>query len=127
MGLLDIVGGFLGQQQGGASSSGMGQVLTDLLAGRNYTQGGGLGGLVDQFRQAGLGHVADSWVGTGPNQRVNPSQLRQVFGDEQIEDMAERSGMPQDDFLNQLGQHLPSAVDQMTPNGQIPEEGTISV
>jgi uncharacterized protein YidB (DUF937 family) len=131
MGLLDVIGGLLGQQQGGASS-GMGQVLTDLLAGRNYTQGGGLGGLVDQFRQAGLGHVADSWVNNGPNQPVTPGQLRQVFGHEQVEDMAEQAGMPQDDFLNQLSQHLPTAVDRVTPNGEMPEAdmsggGTISV
>ena len=126
MGLMDIIGGLLGQQQGGASS-GMGQVLTQLLAGRNYTQGGGLGGLIDQFRQAGLGHVADSWVSRGQNQPVSPGQLRQVFGDRQIDDMAEQAGMPQDDFLNQLSQHLPSAVDRVTPNGEIPEEGTISV
>jgi uncharacterized protein YidB (DUF937 family) len=123
---MDIIGGLLGQQQGGASS-GMGQVLTQLLAGRNYTQGGGLGGLIDQFRQAGLGHVADSWVSRGQNQPVSPGQLRQVFGDRQIDDMAEQAGMPQDDFLNQLSQHLPSAVDRVTPNGEIPEEGTISV
>jgi len=126
MGLLDIVGGLLGQQQGGASS-GMGQVLTDMLAGRNYTQGGGLGGLIDQFRHAGLGHVADSWVSNRSNQPVSRGQLRQVFGDQQIDDMAQQAGMPQDDFLNQLSQHLPNAVDQMTPTGQIREEGTISV
>jgi uncharacterized protein YidB (DUF937 family) len=127
MGLLDVIGGLLGQQQGGASSSGMGQVLTDLIAGRNYTQGGGVGGLIDQFKQAGLGHVADSWVSNGPNQPVSPDQLRRVFGHNQIEDMAEQSGMPQDDFLNQLSEHLPRAVDHVTQNGEIPEEGTISV
>lgn len=125
MGLLDVVGGLLGQQQGGASS-GMGQVLTDLIAGRN-NDGGGLGGLLGRFKQAGLGHVADSWVSTRPNQPVSPDQLRQVFGEDRIEDMAERSGMPQDDFLNQLSQHLPRAVDHLTPNGEIPDEGTISV
>ena len=125
MGLLDMIGGLLGQP--GQQSSGMAQVLTGLLAGQNSPQGGGLGGLIDQFRQAGLGHVADSWVGNGPNQPVTPGQLRQVFGNDQIEDMADQAGMPQDDFLAQLSQHLPRAVDHVTPNGQAPEDGTISV
>jgi uncharacterized protein YidB (DUF937 family) len=138
MGLLDLIGGVLGQQQQpGAQNSGMAQVLTQLLAGQGQgqgqgqgygqSQGGGLAGLVDRFRNAGLGHVADSWVNHGPNQPVSPGQLRQVFGDEQVEQMADQSGMPEGNFLSQLSQHLPRAVDRMTPNGQIPEEGTISV
>jgi uncharacterized protein YidB (DUF937 family) len=31
------------------------------------------------------------------------------------------------DFLSQLSQHLPSVVDGMMPNGQVPDKGTISV
>jgi uncharacterized protein YidB (DUF937 family) len=134
MGLLDLIGGVLGQQQQpGTQNSGMAQVLTQLLAGQGQgqgygqSQGGGLAGLVDRFRNAGLGPVADSWVSRGPNQPVSPGQLRQVFGDEQVEQMADQSGMPEGNFLSQLSQHLPRAVDRMTPNGQIPEEGTISV
>ena len=40
--------------------------------------GGGLGGLLQQFQNAGLGHVAQSWVGNGPNQAVTPDQLQNV-------------------------------------------------
>jgi len=130
MGLLDLIGGVLGQQQGaGGTSPGMAQVLTQLIAGQgnSQSQGSGLMGLIDQFRQAGLGHVADSWVSNGPNQPVSPQQLRQVFGNDQVEDMAQQSGMSQESFLSQLSQHLPRVVDGMTPNGQVPEEGTISV
>jgi uncharacterized protein YidB (DUF937 family) len=131
MGLLDLIGGVLGQQQQGAggTSPGMAQVLTQLIAGQgnSQSQGSGLMGLIDQFRQAGLGHVADSWVSNGPNQPVSPQQLRQVFGNDQVEDMAQQSGMSQESFLSQLSQHLPRVVDGMTPNGQVPEEGTISV
>ena len=31
------------------------------------------------------------------------------------------------DFLSQLSQHLPQAVNGMTPNGSLPNEGTMSV
>jgi uncharacterized protein YidB (DUF937 family) len=81
-----------------------------------------LGGLLQQFQQAGLGHVADSWVGTGPNTPVSPGQLRDVFGQDRVRDMASQSGMPEDDFLSQLSQHLPSAVDGMTPQGRLPDD-----
>jgi uncharacterized protein YidB (DUF937 family) len=129
VGLLDLIGGVLGQQQGPGASSGIAQVLTRMLAGQSYghAQAGGLSGLIDQFRQAGLGGVADSWVGTGSNQPVSPRQLERVFGDEQVDMMAEQSGMSRDDFLSQLSDTLPSVVDRMTPNGRVPEEGTISV
>jgi len=130
MSILDLVGGVLGQQQQRSGGpSGMAQVLTQLVAGQGYgqSQGGGLGGLIDQFRQAGLGHVADSWVNRGPNQPVSPRQLERVFPEEQVETMARDSGMSTDGFLSQLSEHLPSVVDRMTPDGQLPGEGTVSV
>ena len=73
MGLLDqVIGGLMG---GGASggSSPMASVLMGLLGGQQGGGGmGGMGGgggiqnLVSQFEQAGLGHIAQSWVGNGP-------------------------------------------------------------
>lgn len=135
MSLLDLIGGVLGQQQRQGTSSGITQALTQILTGQgdssgqgdNPSQGGGLTGLVDRFRQAGLGHVADSWVGTGPNQAIAPHQLERVFGGEQVEAMAQQSGMDRGQFLSELSQALPPVVDRMTPNGRIPEDGTISV
>jgi uncharacterized protein YidB (DUF937 family) len=36
--------------------------------------------------------------------------------------------MPENDFLSQLSQHLPSAVDGMTPQGRLPDDNdTVSV
>src|SRR3954452_323641 len=130
--LGDIVGGLLG---GGGNASPMQGVLTNLLGGQQQDQGyqgrgacqGGLGGLVYAFSQAGLGDVVQSWIGHGPNQPVSPDQLRNVFGDEQVQSMAGQSGMAPTDFLSQLSQHLPRAVDGMTPNGRLADEGTVSV
>ena len=131
MGLLDsLIGNVLGQQQQPASQpGGMAGVLMQLLAGGGGVQnaGGGLAGLLDQFRAAGLGHVADSWVGTGPNQPVSPQQLESVFGTDQVQSMSRQAGMAPQDFLGQLSQHLPRVVDGMTPGGRLPDEGTISV
>ncbi len=128
MGLLDsVLGGLMGGAGGGASP--MGGVLSGLLGGGGQQGGGtagGLGGLVSQFEQAGLGHVAQSWVGNGPNQPVSPQQLQGVFGEQQVQGMASQAGMQPNDFLSQLSQHLPNAVNGMTPNGRLPDEGTVS-
>ncbi len=144
MGLLDsVLGGLMGGGQGGASSP-MGNILGSLLGGGAQGggmgqamgggmgqamggMGGGLGGLMSQFEQAGLGHIAQSWVGNGQNQPVSPQQLQSVFGDNQVQNMASQAGMQPQDFLSQLSQHLPNAVNGMTPNGQLPDEGTMSV
>ncbi|WP_159014255.1 YidB family protein [Acidisoma sp. S159] len=134
MGLLDtVIGNLMGGAGGGASP--MAGVLTSLLGGgmgQNQGQGmgqgmsGGLSGIVSSFEQAGLGHIAQSWVGNGPNQPVSPQQLQNVMGDDQVQSMASQAGMQPNDFLSQLSQHLPNAVHAMTPEGQLPE-GTISV
>ena len=141
MGILDsVLGGLLGGNAGGASSP-MGSVLSSILGGgqqggaANAGMGGlggslgqgGLGGLLQQFEQAGLGSVAQSWVGNGSNQPVSPAQLQNVFGQDRVNDMASQAGMQPGDFLSQLSQHLPSAVDGMTPNGRLPDEGSVSV
>jgi uncharacterized protein YidB (DUF937 family) len=86
-----------------------------------------LGGLLASFQGAGLGHIAQSWIGNGPNQSVSPQQLQSVFGEQQVQSMASQSGMAPTDFLSQLSQHLPNAVNGMTPNGQLPDEGSVSV
>jgi uncharacterized protein YidB (DUF937 family) len=129
MGLLDsVLGGLMG---GGGNNSPIGNVLGGLLGGGQaqggQMGGGGLGGLVSQFEQAGLGHIAQSWVGGGQNQPVSPDQLQNVFGQSQVQNWAGQAGMEPHDFLSQMAQHLPNAVDQMTPNGQMPNEGTVSV
>ena len=88
---------------------------------------GGIGGLVSMFEQAGLGHIAQSWVGNGPNQPVSPDQLQNVLGQGQVQNMASQAGMPPQDFLSQLSQHLPNAVHAATPDGQLPDQADQNV
>jgi uncharacterized protein YidB (DUF937 family) len=142
MGLLDqVIGGLMGGDGGGASP--IQGVLMSLLGGGQPagmasggqgvnqdvggTASGGLAGIISGFQRAGLGHIAQSWIGNGPNQPVSPQQLQGVFGNDQVQTMASQSGMPPQDFLSQLSQHLPNAVNGLTPNGRLPDEGTVSV
>ena len=145
MGILEsIVGNLLGGNGGqggnqGAGGSGLGGIVSSVLGGGQGgmcgmggggmgggAMGGGLGGLMSQFQQAGLGHIAQSWIGNGANQPVSPDQLQSVFGQGQTQAMADQAGMDHGDFLQQLSQHLPQAVDGMTPNGQA-DDGSMNV
>ncbi|MBV9249816.1 MAG: DUF937 domain-containing protein [Acetobacteraceae bacterium] len=130
--LTDVIGGLL---RGSGSGSAMQGVLQELLAGGQRApaqpgQGGGLGGLsglVSAFEQAGLGNVVQSWISSGPNQPVSPEQLQNVLGQDRVQSMAQQAGLPPHSFLSELSQHLPKAVDQVTPQGRLPDEGTITV
>ena len=145
MGLLDqVVGGLMGS---GGSASPLQGVIMNMLSGAagsaqtssggypGQTAGGntggglaaGLGGLVSAFQQAGLGQVVQSWIGSGQNQSVSPGQLQNVFGQQRVDTMASQAGMSSGDFLSQLSHHLPHVVDRLTPNGQLPDEGAVSV
>ena len=122
------MGGILGSLLGGGGGGGAGGMLGSLMGGGQQQggqqqggMGGGLGGLLSKFQQAGMGGVANSWVGNGPNQQVSPDQLQQVFGQDQVNQWAQQSNMQPHDLLSQLSQYLPHAVDRMTPNGQMPE------
>jgi len=123
--LNSVLGGLMGGA--GGSSSPMQSVLMSMLGGQQGGGMGGLGGLLSQFQQAGLGHVADSWVENGPNQPISPDQLHNVLGEDRVRSMADQAGMAPTDFLSQLSQHLPNAVNGVTPDGQLPDKGSVSV
>jgi uncharacterized protein YidB (DUF937 family) len=81
---------------------------------------GGLGGLLKQFQQAGLGEVVDSWINTGPNKTVAPGKIAEALGPEVIDTLSQRTGLPRDQVVAILSQVLPQAVDQLTPEGRLP-------
>ncbi|HXW20695.1 MAG TPA: YidB family protein [Roseiarcus sp.] len=81
---------------------------------------GGLSDLVQKFQAAGHGDVVNSWVGSGPNQPVQPSQVGAALGQQTISDLARRAGLNEQDLLNQLAQTLPGLVDRLSPNGRLP-------
>jgi uncharacterized protein YidB (DUF937 family) len=128
MGLLDdVIGAALGSRSGSGQSSPIAMALMALLASQMRgasagQQGGGLGGLVDQFRRNGLEDIMNSWVGTGQNQAISPRQLHQALGQDTIDDLSQQTGMSHDDLLAQLSKVLPGVVDKLTPNGEVPDE-----
>ena len=118
MGILDsILGGLLG---GNSNASPLQSILGSILGGSAGGSGSGLGGLLQQFQQAGHGETANSWVSNGPNQPISPGALQDVFGHQQVNQWAQQSGMSSSDLLSQLSNLIPHAVNQMTPNGQVP-------
>ena len=82
---------------------------------------GGIDGLVNKLQQSGLGDIAASWVGTGENKSINPDQLANVLGKDQIAALAQQAGIPESQGASVLSQVLPAMVDKLTPDGKVPE------
>jgi uncharacterized protein YidB (DUF937 family) len=82
---------------------------------------GGVAGLLQSFQQGGLGHVFQSWIGTGQNLPVSADQLHSTLGSEWIAKIAQATGLPQGQVEQHLSTILPQIVDHLTPNGQLPQ------
>jgi uncharacterized protein YidB (DUF937 family) len=118
----DLIGGVLkglANQQQGQAGGGLGGILGQVLG---NTDLGSLGGLVDQLQKSGLGAQVSSWLGNGANLPISVDQLRQALGDDTIRQISQTLGLPVDQLLNQLSQHLPAAVDKLSPNGTLEQQ-----
>jgi len=89
--------------------------------GKLVDEQGGVAGLQQKFQQAGFGGVVEGWISNGPNPPVTPAQTAQVVGDDKIADVAAKTGIPQDQVASAISKLLPMVVNELTPNGTVPE------
>jgi uncharacterized protein YidB (DUF937 family) len=136
MGLLD---GVLGQMAGG-DKGGLGDIIAlamknpaalsalgSLLSSRDSSVGGagGLGGLIAQFQKHGLGDLVSGWISQGPNPGIAPNQIADVLGEGTLNQFASKAGVSTAEAQSLLATLLPTAVDQLTPDGQLPDASTL--
>lgn len=119
MGLLDELGGGLKDKLfGGGDKS----VLLDSIMGLiNNPETGGLAGLVTLFKEKGLGDAVASWISTGQNLPVSASQIRDILGSDQLQQISQKAGVSREEASHGLASLLPEIIDKLTPNGKVPE------
>jgi uncharacterized protein YidB (DUF937 family) len=103
-----------------ATAAAGGLVVSQIIA-MIQNRPGGLGGLLQAFQQGGLGHVFQSWIGTGQNLPVSPDQLHRTVGTEWISRITQATGLPQSQVEQHLSTLLPQIIDHLTPGGQLPQ------
>jgi uncharacterized protein YidB (DUF937 family) len=81
---------------------------------------GGLGDLIGKLTAGGAGPQVNSWVGSGANQPIQPGQLGSALGQNTLNELSQRTGMSQQELLNQLATALPQLINHLTPNGRMP-------
>ncbi|MEA2985029.1 MAG: hypothetical protein QOD94_1283, partial [Alphaproteobacteria bacterium] len=104
--LAEILGGQgnQGAPGPGGQQGGLGQVLRGVAGkgGVGSLLGGGLGELLERFKQNGQGDVADSWVARGPNKEVAPHQLEQAIGADVVATLSKQTGLSREEILARL-------------------------
>ncbi|MGE5235152.1 MAG: YidB family protein [Acidobacteriota bacterium] len=125
VGLLDnILGGGGGNPLSellGEHSGLVGGALQALAGG----SGGSLAGLVSAFEQNGLGQIVKSWVGTGQNLPISAQQIQQVLGSDRLQGLASQFGLTTQAAGAKLADLLPTLIDRLTPDGNLPTGGDL--
>ncbi len=109
----------LGKMFGGGSSpaAAPAPVPTNATAGSILA---GLADLIGKLSEGGVGPQVNSWIGHGANEPVQPGQLGSALGQDVLAELSQRTGMSQQELLNQLSTVLPQIINHMTPNGRMP-------
>jgi uncharacterized protein YidB (DUF937 family) len=121
MGLLEDVMGALGGKGGSASA------LMAAAAGILGSGGAeGLTGLLSRLTDGGQGDQVKSWVGTGPNQQISGDQLKPAMDPENLQKIAKEAGVSEQEAANGMAAILPDVVNQLTPDGKVPDKSQLN-
>jgi uncharacterized protein YidB (DUF937 family) len=119
-----------GQDKPGADGEGgLGGLLGQLGLGSASAGGilsGGLGELLERFKQRGQGDTAESWVKAGPNKPCTADQLEKAIGPDVLDTLSRQTGLSRDELVVRLCRELPDAVDKYTSQGRLPTEAEFS-
>jgi len=92
------------------------------LAMRWVQNNGGVGSVLDRFKQQGFGRQAQSWVASSDNQPIDEGAVTQVVGASELQQMAQRLGVPQEQVAQAFAEIMPQMVDHLSPQGELPKQ-----
>ncbi len=95
--------------------------LTDIL-GQIFGGGGAqkLPDVVKQFEEKGMREQVESWIGTGANKPVDRRQIEDVFGQRELDRMAQQKNIDRNRLAEVLAKYIPQIINELTPGGQMP-------
>jgi uncharacterized protein YidB (DUF937 family) len=120
MGLLDTLIGAASGAAGNNANPVHAAIAQHVLGFLSNPQSGGLNGLLGTLKAGALESAVQSWISKGPNQAVGGTQLQAALGNQHIQELAAKLGIPADQAASHLAQVLPEIVNHLTPNGSVP-------
>lgn len=85
------------------------------------TAGTPLGELLDRLRSTGAGQKVDSWIRQGPNEPLEEREVESAIDDETLSSLSRQTGLSKEELVARLSRSLPDVVDELSPNGELPE------
>lgn len=104
----------------GDKAGGMMEALTGLTSG----EGLDLAGITEKMKAGGMGDQLDSYMGDGENQEMSVDQVKSVFGEEGVSNVANKLGVDTDTAASQLKDILPGLLDKASSGGNLMESLT---
>jgi uncharacterized protein YidB (DUF937 family) len=92
------------------------------MAMRWVQQNGGVGAVLDRFKQQGLGKKTQSWLSTGDNEPLDEQSVQQVVGSQELAQMAQRLGVPEHEVAEAFADIMPEMVNQLSPQGAMHDQ-----
>ena len=112
MGLLDQIGGML---DGSADNSEQLQAIMTWIE-----QQGGIQGIMEKFRNSGLGEIVESWISQQGNMPVSTGQVTSVFGSPALQELGAKLGIDSQTASALISEYLPKIIDGLSPQGEAP-------
>jgi uncharacterized protein YidB (DUF937 family) len=83
---------------------------------------GALAEITARFKENGQSETADSWVSKRQNRPLSADDLDLTLGTENLDLLAQKTGLSRDEIKRRLATALPELVDRLTPDGRLPTE-----
>lgn len=119
-----VLGGLLTRGRTGARGGSGGMLLAMLLpfAMQWVQRSGGIGAVLDKFKQKGYQKQAQSWVDTGDNDPIEVEAVDNVVGREELSRLSQRLGVSEGEVAEAFAEILPEMANQLSPEGNVPPE-----
>ena len=98
-----------------------GTMISGLLSLMTNQKTGGFDGFISRFKDAGLGDTVTSWITGGDNADISNEQIESALGSDAVSNIADQAGIDKDKATSALSYMLPKVVDNLTPDGEIPD------
>ena len=112
------------RRSGRGGGAGRGALVAMLLpfAMQWVQRNGGIGAVLDRFRQRGYTQHANSWQSVGSNETIGPEVVNEIVGRDELLQLARQFGVPEQEVSEGFAEILPEMADQLTPEGNVPPE-----
>lgn len=106
------------QSQGGFGGKGMLMAALLPIVLMFIQRNGGLSGALSKIQNMGFGSHANSWMSTDQsNQNLQANDIAQLFDNDELEQVANQTGVDKSEVQQGMAELLPQVFDQLTPNG----------